>query len=71
MKQWLKELWCFFNGHDWTEYSKKAMGNYVWYADRKCGCCGEVEVLKNDYAYRIQYIDKDGKILSDPSLRET
>ena len=36
------------------------MGNYIYYADRKCGMCGEVEILKNDYAYKIEYIDEAG-----------
>ena len=68
MKQWLKELWCFFNGHDWTEHSRKRMGDYIYYADRKCGVCGEVEILRNDRAYEMKYIDEARKILSDRNL---
>lgn len=47
MRQWLKEAWCFFMGHDWAEFSSKEMGGYTYYADRKCGLCGEVEILIN------------------------
>lgn len=71
MKQWLKEVWCFFNGHDWTEHYQKRLGDYIYYADQTCGCCGYKQILKNDYAYQIKYLDKDGKILSDTNLRET
>jgi len=55
MRQWLKELWCFFNGHDWTEFTDKAMGNYTYYSDRKCGCCGKLEMLKNGYVFTYLY----------------
>ena len=65
MKQWYKRIWCFLVGHDWTEFTEKKMGNYIWYKDRKCGCCGELEILKNVYAYRIDFLDKDGKIFKN------
>ena len=48
MKQFFKELWCFFNGHYWWESTTKSIGGRIYYADRKCGCCGEVEILKYD-----------------------
>jgi len=60
MKQFFRESVCFIAGHDWTEYSTKALDNYIYYKDRKCGCCGKVEILKNDYAWRIEYLEKYG-----------
>ena len=56
----MKKIICFFLGHNWVEFSHKSMGNYIYYADRKCGMCGEVEILKNDYAYKIEYLDEAG-----------
>ena len=63
MKQLLKELLCFFVGHNWTEFTSKRMGDYVYYADRKCGCCGEVEILKDSYAWRMEFLDKNGEAI--------
>lgn len=47
--KWIKEIICFFLGHDWTEFTERRVGSDVFYKDRKCGTCGKTEVLRNNY----------------------
>jgi len=57
MKQLLKELVCFFFGHDYTEIHRKFRGEECVFEEFTCQMCGEKKRTIDKYWYEIKYVE--------------